>query len=324
MKKVFRDIALEMSKKQPQMVDQITEEAPILEALPMEASSHGLQNVYEQVNSIDGAGLLELDDELPEVGADSELKQVDLSILGGVMYIGEDKAKRFAGANGSAAAGAARYFASKLPLILRETGMSAERSIIYNNLRAYALANSNLINIGGSAGANYTILAVKYVPGEINGLYDPAGFGRSLLMDIQPISGGNLFPRAVTRADGTARQVLSYGTRLKSYFGIQLANPRYVAAAVNIDLTLTGSPAAYTKMISEMQLDDLCDRVRATPGNTYLYMHSKVKTALFGYKGARLQTEVQVGDLNRTLQSWNGIPIIDSYNFLQGTEPNVT
>lgn len=323
--KVFRDIALQMSPKQPQMVDQITEEAPILDMLPMQEASHGLFNVYEEIKSIDGGGLVDMDDQLPEVDASMELKQIDLSILGGVMYVGEDKAKRYAG-GGDAGVGAQRYFASKMPWILRETGMAAERSILYNSLRAKAIASGGasgqLIDSGGTGAINYSILAVKWVPGETTGLYDPAGFGRKTLMDIKALNGGALFERAVTRADTTVRSVLSYGMRMKSYFGIQLANARYVAAIVNIDLTYANG--LYTSLPSEKMIDDILDAVRANPGNTFLYMHNKVLTALQDYKAASLMVDINVSDMDRRFRAWNGIPMVPSYQFLKALEPKVT
>jgi len=130
----FRDVGIAMAKKQSVLIDAVTEEAPILAMLPMEEASHGLRNVYESLVDIDGAQLLNLDDELPSLNVDTTLTSQDLSVLGGIIRVGEDKAKRFGSAAG--------YFARKMPSILRETGANTEQSFIYNNLRPYAKANS--------------------------------------------------------------------------------------------------------------------------------------------------------------------------------------
>jgi hypothetical protein len=49
-------------------------------------------------------------------------------------------------------------------------------------------------------------------------------------------------------------------------------------------------------------------------------MHPKCKNLLNGYKGDALQTNVKDKDFNRLFDSWNEIPIVTSYNFLDGTE----
>lgn len=314
LKNTFREIAIANSPKQPVMVDQLLEEAPILELVPLEPASHGLWNVYEELDSVTGNGLVDMDDELPEVSSNSKLKQIDLSIIGGKHYVGEDKAKKFGGAG--------NYFSTKQSSIMKKTGMDAETSILYNNLRAFAITNdsslsgSHVFDAGGTGSTNYSIIAVKWVAGETTGLFDPNGFGRGILMDIQAINGGELFEHSTTTEEGT-KNILSYGVRYKSYFGIQLANARYVSSIVNIDITNDALP-------SEAQLDSLITSVRGQMGgNTWLYMHPKVLTALYKYKGASLRTTTDVLDNNRVFDAWNGIPILTSYNFKDGTEARV-
>lgn len=310
---VFREIAIENSKKQPKMVDQLLEDAPILDMIPFEATSDGLFNVYEELVDVAGAGLVDLDEALPVVNVESKLEQVDLSVIGGEMFVGEDKARKFGGPEA--------YFARKQPTILRKTGMDLEKSILYNNVRAKALTSGgdHKINAGGSSGTNFTILAIKWVPGETTGLYDPTGFGNGLLFDIKPLNGGNLSKFSTTTSDGRSVSINGYGVRMKSYIGMQLANARYVSGIFNIDLDSTTQ-----KLPTEAQIDDLIESVRGqVGGSTWLYMHPKVYSALFKYKGDSL--ELRVGDdIVRSFMTWNGIPIITSYNFLRGTEANVT
>jgi len=314
-KNIFREVAIENSKKQPQMVDQFLEDAPILEMIPFESTSDGLFNVYEEIENVAGPGLVDLDEALPIMDVETKLGQINLSVMGGKMYVGEDKARQFGGP--------AAYFAKKQPSILRKTGMDLETSILYNSLRAKAITSGastgHLFDATGSNNTNYSIIAVKWVPGEVTGLYDPNGFGKGMLMDVQPLHGGNLAEFSQTTTDGRSVTVTGYGVRMKSYVGMQLANARYVSAIVNID------PAAATPDLpTEAQIDDLIESVRGqVGGSTWLYMHPKVKTALQKYKGDSL--ELRVGDdLVRTYETWNGIPLITSYNFKRGTEANVS
>ena len=303
-KNAFYELAIEKANKQAVMVDALTEESPILAALPMEATTDGLKNVYEEVVAIDAAEAVDYDAALSELNADTKLEESTLSKFGGKMTIGEDKANAFGGP--------ASYFGKRMPLILRETGSAIEKSIIYNNIRAYAFAQGKLVNAGGDQNANYSILAVKWSPGETTGLYDPAGFGNGKVFDIMPINGGNLYE---IDSDG----VLGYGQRLATYFGIQLANPRYVAGIANIDPAIADDAA----MVTEAQMDQLLLNVRANPANTAIYMHPAMLTELYRYKSSKLQMFIQDGDVNRRIDMWNGIPIITSYNFLPKTETNV-
>lgn len=307
----FRDVAIAMAKKQAVMVDAVTEDAPILATLPMEAASHGLRNVYETLKDVDGAQLLSLDDQLPSINCDSTLEFQDLGVLGGIIRVGEDKAKRFGGA--------INYFAKKMPSILRETGANTEASIIYNSLRPYAKANSREIDAGGTGGGSiyYSMVCVKWAPGETTGLYDPEGFGNGKVFDITPVAGGSVYEYT----DTDSKTKLVYGQRIKAYFALQLANPKLVSSIVNIDLTASGSTdTGYVALPSEAQIDDMVISARATPGNSFIYCHPKVKNALGAYKGSALQMTPMNGDLNRMVEAWNGIPIIGSYNFKQGAE----
>jgi hypothetical protein len=307
----FREVAIANSQKQPKMVDQLLEEAPIVETIPFEATSNGLSNTYEELEDVQGAGLIDLDQALPTLDSTTKLGEVNLSVLGGQMFVGEDKARKFGGPG--------PYFDKKIPVILRKTGSDFEKSIIYNSLRAKAITSTgdHLLSAGGSANKNYSIIAVKWVPGEVTGLYDPNGFGRGMLMDMQPLNGGNLSQFTDTTADGRTVTVNGYGMRMKSYVGMQLANARYVSSIVNIDIDDDDLP-------TEMQIDDLIESVRGQEGgSTWLFMHPKVKTALQKYKGDSIELTV-ADNIVRTYQTWNGIPLISSYNFMKATETNVS
>lgn len=312
----FRDVALAMAKKQSVMIDAVTEEAPILATLPMEEASHGLRNVYESLVDVDGAQLVNLDDALPSINADGTLEYQDLSVLGGIIRVGEDKARRFGGPG--------PYFARKMPSILRQTGADTEQSFIYNNFRVYAKANSReqsaQLTAAATASSQYSMLCVKYASGEVTGLYDPEGFGNGRVFDITPVNGGNIYEYT----DGSTVKLV-YGQRIKAYMALQLANPRNVASIVNIELTADDTTdTGYQALPTENQIDQMCIDARANPSNSYIYCHPKVKAALGAYKGSALQMMPANGDRNDMIETWNGIPIIASYNFKQGTEAVVT
>jgi hypothetical protein len=303
----FRDVGIALATKQSVMIDAVTEDAPILAMLPMQEASHGLRNVYESLKDVDGAQLVNLDDELPSINADGTLEYQDLSVLGGIIRVGEDKAKKFGGV--------AQYFSTKMPSILRETGANTETSFIYNNLRPYARANSREQDAGGLVGATgalTSMLCVKWVSGETTGLYDPEGFGQGKAFDILPVNGGNVYEYT----DTDSKDKLVYGQRIKTYIALQLANPRNVASIVNIDLAADGTTdTGYKALPSEAQVRQMIRSARATSSNSFIYCHPAVKDALGAYKGSALEMVPLDKDRNTMVESWDGIPIISSYNF---------
>ena len=299
------EIALGPDKSQRAVVDAITCEAPILRDFPMEPSSHGLWNIYESMKDITGGDLVDLDAPLPKVSAESELKQTDLSIIGGEMEVGEDTARKLGGP--------VSYFAKKATPVLRKTGMSAERSLLYDNFRAFAIRNGNIQSAGGTGTRNYSILCVHYVPGEITGVYDPAGFGNGKTFDLTPIAGGELYKNAEGR--------LVYGMRLKTYFGVQLANPDYVSAIVNCDIDSdTSSARTFPTM---RQMDKLLIDARAGQ-NTFIFCHPAVKAYLGTTCKLEHMTLVSGNGFSTQIDAWNGVPIITSFNFDNGTETAVS
>ena len=310
LKNFFRDVGIKLAKKQAHEIDAVTEEAPILAMLPMMAASHGLRNVYEELKEIDGAQLVALDDELPTIGSEGTLGYQDLGVLGGIIYVGEDKAKKMGGA--------AAYFAKKMPSILRKTGADTEKSLIYNTFRPYAKANGRQQSAGGvTVGGQASIVAVKYVEGESIGLYDDEGFGSGKVFDMLPLHGGNAF--LLTDDDG--KKKVAYAERIKAYFAVQLSNPRNVSSIVNIDLALDeGEASGFKALPTEAQMNKLVRDCRGNPANTFIYMHQATLDALGVYKSGALQMTTVDGDYDTRIYSWNGIRIIPSYNFDESTE----
>ncbi len=302
-----------MPKEVP-FVDALTEEAPILEMLPMQPTNKGMIQVIEKLKSTDAAQLVDLDGVLPTITSDSTLEDVTLSVLGGRMVVGEDMARKY----GSKEA----YFTKKLGPILKHTGQDLEYSLIYNTWRAFSTANSKDLDAGGTtATSQYSILAVKFVPDETYGLFNPDGFGTGKVFDIAPLNNGALADYDI----GNSVTTVGYAQRIKTYFGIQTANTRNVGAIVNVELTADATTdTGFKALPTEAQMDDLLDSVRAMPANTMLMMHPKVANALAVYKAGRLEMTVTDENIKRRFKMWEDIPIITSRNFLNGTEAVVS
>lgn len=295
----LQELAVEFAKKQPHQVEYLTEESPILGRIKWEQASHPLWNVTEKVTGIEGADFVEMNAKLPQVSVDSKLEKVDLGIMGGEIFVPEDKGVAFGGKE--------KYFAKKMPVILKDAGNQTEKRIIYDNYIKYAIDNGKAISAGGTTGL-YSMVIVRAVPGENGGLYSPEGFKNGAMLDVKPINGGNLYHNK----DG----VLGYGARVKGYFGMQLMNPKTISAIVNI---------SSDKLPSIKQINEQLIAARANPANTTIFMHPMLKSWLESeYKKEILRVDNTDKGLNFRLTFWNEIPIIGSYNFLEGTETAVT
>jgi len=193
--------------------------------------------------------------------------------------------------------------------LLASSGAQTEKSIIYNNLRAYAITNSNTVTATGDANTNYSIVCVRYKPGEITGLYNPQDFGRGAFFDIKKLNGGTLY-------DIGSGQ-LGYGMRIRSNIGVQLANENYVSALVNIDFV--NKAAGFTAE----KVDEIITNARGLDGRGLLIMHPNVYGYMKKFKADKLQVFPDTKNIGRSFSFWDGTRIMLSYNFLQGSEANV-
>ncbi|MBP5698379.1 MAG: hypothetical protein J6W96_02485 [Alphaproteobacteria bacterium] len=293
----LKEIAVSLAQKQQHFVNSLTEESPILDNMRFEPSTHGLWNAYEEVSQINGAGFVDINQPLPEMAVNSDLKKVDLSILGGEILLPEDK---------GAIIGVSEYFGKKMNVLLKQAGQVAEKKIIYDNFLPYAVQNGKAVSAGASANC-YSMVAVRFVEGEVTGLYSAKNINNAGLLDVKQINGGALYKNA--------SGVLGYGVRLKGYIGVQLANPDAVSAIVNI--TSDHVPTA-------AQIDNMLVDAKATPASTFIFCHPKVLSMLNSYKGNILQTTAGDWNVNRSFMAWNGIRFVTSYNFDNGTETAIT
>ena len=73
---------------------------------------------------------------------------------------------------------------------------------------------------------------------------------------------------------------------------------------------------------TEIMMDDLLVNAKAGQ-NTFIFCHPKVKS----YLGSTCKLErlaIQNNGFSTVIDSWNGVPIITSFNFDNGSEENVT
>ena len=91
----LKEIALEKAKKRPELVDYLTEEAPILTLLKWIPATHGLWNVEEVLDEITGASFTDLGAPLPTMQAETQLRQTYVSLMGGEIEVSKDKAAQF-------------------------------------------------------------------------------------------------------------------------------------------------------------------------------------------------------------------------------------
>ena len=283
-------------------VDYVTVDSPIMANMPMSPTNKGFNDVYEVVKEVDGIPQTDLDAPIPEIDLSTDLEQISLNSFSGRIIAGIDKLKQLD-------TNIASYVGERLPKHYRRTMEQMEKTWIYNFARAFALANytadnSRVIDGGGSSNTNSTIIAVRWEPGEVEGLYDPNGFGDGKLFEEIFESNG-----AAYNLDG--RTV--YSMVAKNYIGFKFANPRYVTAMVNIDIA---------SIPTKKQLGALIDNAG---GADALYMHPTLAREISDTYGTD-KINYEAGDTNiaQMFRLYDDVPMIGSRHFDYGTEANVT
>jgi hypothetical protein len=273
----------------------------------------------EKMNDITGAQFVNADAALPSINISSDLVKTDLSVLGGEMEQAQDTVDQFGGP--------AAYFAKKEPMILKQAGMDTEVVLYYDNWKAKAVADSTFTDVGGTGGSHYSIMVVRFEEGVNSGLFDPTGFKAGALLNRELINGGNLYH---LRSKGTLGTVLGYGVALKGRFGWQNLSTKTVYGLVNIS---AGS------LPTALMIDDAIAAVHGSPSDTLIMCHPKCRNiAIAPFKGnvypagligatdkpvatsGALQMGIMDKDFNRLIDTWNGIPIVTSYNLSDAGE----
>lgn len=299
----LKQIANKYAKKQPGLVDNLLEEAPILTHLKWKAATHGIKNVAEELVDIKGAGFVNFNAPLSRAEMSTNLREFPVHTLGCVIEVPKDTASQLGGKE--------KYFADREPKFLKKAGVDTEVSLFYNYWLQEAIAANEVIKTGATNGKGYTILAVRFDEDCNVGIYDPEQFSSGYFMQRELLNGGNLY----TLPDGPYKGVNGYGVELRGRFGWQLLQAKkYVAAIVNVQKG---------KAPTRDQLDDLLAMVHAGNGNTFLFMHEKAKIySVNQYKENVSQITIVDSEtkVNTNVASWNGVPIVTSYNLVDGEE----
>lgn len=304
----LKEIALDKAKKRPELVDYLTEEAPILEKLKWVPASHGLWNVEESLTSIKVPSFVDLGAPLPSMEAKTGLETTYVSVLGGEIEVSKDKAAQFGGTP--------QYFAKREKPILTKAGSDTETSLYEKQWRAAALADSKrYTKAGGTAGSGdttglYSIMVVRFDEQVNTGIYDPNGFDSGKLLTISPLNGGNSYHLR------TQPGVIGYGVEYRGRFGWQLLDAnKTVYGIVNISAT---------KLPTMDMIDDAVSSVRGKPTNTMIMGHPRILNKVFSsLKRANVQFVNGDNNLKMAVTHYNDIPILGSYNLNEGNEAAV-
>ncbi len=290
----LHEIAMKYARKQPGMVDDLTEDSPILDRMKWKAATHGLWNVAEKLTGVTGPAFVKPDAPLPDMNVSSDLVHVDLNIMGGVMEVPSERARKLGGPM--------KYFADKQPTILKKCGMDTEVQIVKKNWLKAAIDEGNAIDAGGQS-TGWFILAVRFDDQVNVGLYDPQQFDSGRLLKITYPYGGQEHYLHGADYEG----VLGYSVVYRGNFGWQILDAkRTCAAIVNIDETHAPTVT---------QIDSMLAQIRAQPGSTHLITSPMGK--IYGinpYKTSHVELTNGDTDAKTKIESWGGIDIIVSHN----------
>lgn len=307
-------LALKKGKMFTEQVDNLTESSPIIRVIPFVQSSDQLWDTTSELRVVSSVNRVDLNAPLPSIQIADAMQQTQLNIFGAQQFVPEDKA--------ILAGGADKYFAENRPAFERQTGMDMEVSYIYNAFKPFALhshkqGHGNVQDAGGSANQNYSILVVRFDSLNMTGLFSPLAFQRDTFFDMKSINNGALYPQP--DPNQPFYLVNGYGLRMKTFVGVRMLSHRNIGAIVNIDIN-TANP--FTIMMMNKAL--LSARA-GEMGSTFIFCHPKVKLYLDAIgKTERMRTTFTDRAANFELDTWNGVPIVTSYNFVDGAETNIS
>lgn len=286
------------------VIDQITDTAPIIGTCPFMEANNSTAHIYENIVEIGAGQHIAIDGQLTTVEVKSDIEKQDIGIIGGKMIAKQDTLNF---SNKSAQ----QYFRDTFPKVAAQTLMNLEEELIYNTLLPFAVKSGQAIDAEGDDGANYSIIAVRWEQDNMCGLYNPKMYDPAAFFRIGLLDGGN--------ATEVMPNVVGYRAYFKAYLAFLLANKRNISAIVNID-------ASTDNAVTADMMDDLLANVEAdrNVGETYIYMHPRAKNKFLNkFKENALQTVPREKEYNRTVATYDGVPIVLSRNFLKGTESNI-
>lgn len=310
----LNQLSIAKAKIFTEQVDNLTENAPIIKIIPFTQASDQLWDVTSELRLVSSVDRVDLNAPLPSIQIADSMNQTQLNIFGAQQFVPEDTAILEGGPD--------KYFAKNRKAFERQTGMDMEVSYIYNGFKPFALAmhkagHGNVQDAGGGNNQNYSILVVRFDNLNMTGLFSPLAFKRDTFLDVKPINNGALY----TQPDPNQPFYLvnGYGLRMKAFLGIRMLSHRNIGAIVNIDISAANP---LTKMMMNKAL--LSARY-GEAGKTFIFCHPTVKLYLEEIgKIESLQTAYSERAADFRLDTWNGIPIITSYNFADGSETNIS
>ena len=298
-----------------EQIDNLTENAPIVKAMPFVAASDQLWDVASELVMADSpVHRVDMNAPLQEISLSESLKQTPLNIFGAKMFVPEDRAKLEGGPD--------RYFARHRRVFERQTGMDIEKTCIYSAWLPFARAqhaagHTDCVQDAGGTGArNYSLLVLRFDEVNLAGLYSPLCFNRATFLDMSPINGGQLYENP--DIESPFHRVLGYGLRMKTWLGMRMLSHRNVGAVVNIDL------AADTPLTPDMVENAMLAARVGEAGRAMLVCHPRVRLALAAIGKTRyMQAAYGERQVDLRVDTWDGVPIVTSYNFLDGGESRV-
>ena len=295
-------------------IDNLTENAPIVGSMPFKPSTDQLWDVASEVKLLKSVGRVDMNAPLPDIQIADALQQTQLNIFGAEIFVPEDLALLEQGPD--------KYFNKNRAAFDRQTGMDVETNYIYNAFLPFALAmnkagNKNAQNAGGSANQNYSLIVARFDDVNMAGLYSPLAFSGKTFLDMKPINGGALYKQS--DPNHKFFNVLGYGLRMKTYLGVRMLSHRNIGAIVNID------PTTATPLTRKMVEKALLSARTGEAGKAMIMCHPQIGLLLQDIgKVQQLSTEYTQKAADFRLESWNGVPLVTSYNFMDGTETNIS
>lgn len=304
----LHDLAVCYAETQANIVDGLTEDTPILEVVKWKPTNKGLENVVPVLTEIEGPAFVDMEGSLPFVTASRDLRVFNVIKWGATDEVTKDAAMKLGGA--------AKYFSDNFNPIMRKASVDLEKKLIYNYwLRAATYCNNKLnkrtlVDAGDPNGGHF-LMAIHFDEQYNVGLYDPQQYSAGNFFTITYPYGGKLH---ILHGAGK-EQIYGFSILYECLIGYQIVEDmadRCIAAIVNIDIDND------KHLPTETMVDDLLDQVRAQPKNTYLFCTPRVVShCLKGFKKDRVQMSSSETDIKTQVLSWDGIPIIPSYNLTE-------
>lgn len=301
----FYDVGINNQQAKPS-IDYIVNEAPVLAMALMEPTTNGWSDITTVMTSVDSMFQTDLDAGVQRVSSAEKIVETKVSKFSGMIEIGRDSAKLYPG-------GASDYFAEKSPKHYKKAGADIEGTFLAA-LRQFAITNENIFDATGSDDENYSIIAVTWEEDEITGIYNPESFGSAGFIEVEFPNGGTL---QEIGQDDAKNPKFGYRMLLDTNFGIKLLNPKYVSAIVNID-----KKRARAAVTTELIHDMLTAATRKS--STMIVCHPDLIPIFQDIMKGMLQVSNADNGINTEVYSYNGTPIVPSFNMPAKTEANVT